>query len=93
MPTKRKTKQQKEAEEKAALRQPIADVYAGATGWLIEAEDSISLESASRAITALRQLFNRGEDYEFMWQSQNLEHFETIDQATDFLYRYGVKAR
>jgi len=90
---KRKTKSEKEAEEKAALRQRIADVYAGACGEPADTDDFfLTLEAGSRAITALKKLFGQ-EGREYMWESHCLDRFETIDLATEFLYQTGVRAK
>lgn len=92
MPTKRKPKAIKEAEEKEALRQRIEDVYAGACGEVVDTDDFfLTLEAASRAITALKKIFGEeGRDY--MWESHCLDRFETVDSATDFLFTNGVRA-
>lgn len=92
MPTKRKPKAIKEAEEKEALRQRIEDVYAGACGEAVDTDDFfLTLEAASRAITALKKIFGEeGRDY--MWESHCLDRFETVDSATDFLFTNGVRA-
>lgn len=88
---KRKTKFQKETEAKAALRQRIADIYAGACGELADTEDFfLTLDSASRAITAMKKVF--GEEESYMWESHCLDRFETVNNATDFLFKNGVRA-
>lgn len=89
---KRKTKTEKEAEAKAALRQRIADIYAGACGESVENESFfLTLEAGSRAITALKIIFGE-ENREYMWESHCLDRFETVDSATEFLFTNGVEA-
>lgn len=89
---KRKTKSQKETEAKAALRQRIADIYAGACGESAEGEDFfLTLDPASRAITAIRNLFGE-EGRGYMWEPHCLDRFETIDSATNFLFQNGARA-
>lgn len=89
---KRQTKAQKETEAKAALRQRIADIYAGACGESADTEDFfLTLDPASRAITAIKKLFGE-EGRSYMWESHCLDRFETIDSATDFLFQNGVRA-
>lgn len=71
---KRKTKSEKEAEEKAALRQRIADVYAGACGEPADTDDFfLTLEAGSRAITALKKLFGQ-EGRVACWLLQRRQH-------------------
>lgn len=93
MPAKRQTKSEKEANEKAALRQRVADVYAGACGEDADTEDFfLTLTAASRAITALKKLFGE-EGCTYMWESHCLDQFETIDSATEFLFQLRVRAQ
>ena len=89
---KRKTKSEKEAEAKNALRLRIADIYSGACGEPADTEDfCLTLDPASRAITAIKKLFGEeGRDY--MWESHCLDRFETIDGTTNFLFQNGVRA-
>ena len=83
---KRKTKSEKEAEEKAALRQRIADVYAGACGEPADTDDFfLTLEAGSRAITALKKLFGQ-EGREYMWERSSAVR-------RDSLCPYGADAR
>lgn len=89
---RRQSKIEKEVEARAALRQRIADIYAGACGESADTEDFfLTLDPASRAITALNKLFGE-EGRGYMWESHCLDRFETIDSATDFLFRNGVRA-
>lgn len=89
---KRITKSEKESEAKAALRQRIADIYAGACGESADTENFfMTLDPASRAITALKNLFGE-EGRSYMWESYCLGRFETIDSTTEFLFQNGVRA-
>lgn len=91
--TQRKSKTEKDIEAKAALRQAIYYVYAGACGEPPDGEDFfLTLEPASRAITALKGLF--GEDgNSYLWQSHCLGYFDTVDSATEHLFAHGVRVK
>lgn len=90
---KRKTKSQKEAEAKAALRRRIHDFYAGACGNEDVEDESffLTLEPASRLLPALRRHFE-SDGRGYMWEPHCLENFENVDRATDFLFKHGVRA-
>ncbi len=96
MKAKRKTAAQRQAEERAALRQRICDIGLGATYGEADSEDYFfGAEELERFVTALKRTFssgysNRDEDPRFM--SHNIGSFGTIDKATDFLFEDGVRA-
>lgn len=90
----RKTKAQNIAEQKAALRQRIADIYCGAGGRNIDTDDDFPLlDEASRFIPAMKALLvKEGDKSTYLWESGNLDHFDSIDSATDFLFAGGIRA-
>jgi len=89
---KRKTKAQREAEQKAALRQRVADIATGAAGYELDADSEFSTaEVLSRLMPALQIQFSmEGRDY--LWALSNLGNYNDIDSTTDFLYEHGVRA-
>ena len=93
MKTKTRTKQQREDEAKAALRQRVADIIRGATGGEDpEAEDFwLTLEAASRAIPALKAVFGT-DDLDYLWRPHCLNYFESLDSTVKHLWTSGVRA-
>lgn len=93
MKTKAKTKQQREDEARAALRQRVADIICGATGGEDpEAEDFwLTLEAASRAIPALKAAFGTDE-LDYRWQPRCLSYFESLDSTVKYLWTSGIRA-
>ena len=102
---KRKTKAEREAEQRAALFVRVRDVYSGACGeeWLEELDGEqqqwLSMESAGRAIRALRLMFqgDKPEDRDeceraWLFKTHNLAKFESATSATDWLFEHGVRA-
>lgn len=95
MATKRKTKAQREAEQKAALLQRITDVYSGAVGdaWDSEAGNFADAAVLSSVMPAMRKIFGeQNTENEWMWSLHNLDHYEHPESATDFLFRAGIRA-
>jgi len=96
---KRKTKEQREAEEKAALRRSIEDIVLGAEGdrGVLEDDWFANATTLSRLVPALRARF--GEDSkgevikktEHLWWAINLDHYENVDSITNFLFDHGVR--
>lgn len=84
-------KQKREAEQKAALRQRIADVYCGAQGGLVADDEWATADLLSRVLPALRALFDR-EGFHHLFFLGNLDYYDTIDSATDFFWDHGVRA-
>lgn len=93
MKTKTRTKQQQEDEAKAALRQRVADIIRGATGGEDpEAEDFwLTLDSASRAIPALKAVFGTDKS-DYLWRPHSLNRFESLDSTVKHLWTSGIRA-
>ena len=93
MTTKRKTKVQKEAEEKAALKQRLTDIYSGALGDKWD-DDGLLIaygELLCKVVMACRSIFET-EDNKYLFEIHNLDKYETAGQLTEFYYRNGVRA-
>jgi len=89
---KRKTKAQRETEQKAALRQRVADIATGAAGYEFDCQGEFSTaEMLSRFIPALKVQFDE-EGRSHLWNAGNLNNYENIDSTADFLWEYGVRA-
>jgi hypothetical protein len=96
---KRKNKEQREAEAKAALRQRIADIAVGASGSEFDNGDEFATaDFLSRFVPALRVQFGldaegkeRG-DRNYFWFPSNLGRYDNIDTTTDFFFEHGVRA-
>ena len=92
MTTKRKTKAQKEAEEKAALRQRLTDIYSGAYGYpWVDGESYIRSGPLSRIIPACVGLLNDDHDI-YQMVDHNISEYESVEKLTEFYYRLGVRA-
>jgi hypothetical protein len=95
------SKAEREAAEKAAIRRRLKDMAIGAYGgysqpdW--EAEDFVGmanemgLDAFGRWVGAIRVAWIE-KDREWVTDYQNLEHFDTLDKATEFLWENGVRA-
>lgn len=93
MSTKRKTKAQREAEQKAELYRRVHDVYCGAKGQLWDGDDFATAQHLSLVVPALRDLFAaQHAEMIYPWQPHCLSHFDTADTATEFLYAQGYRA-
>lgn len=95
MSTKRKTKAQREVEQKAALLQRITDVYSGAVGdaWDSEAGNFADAEVLARVMPALSKIFGpQNDENEWMWSLHNLGNYEQPEDACEFLFRAGIRA-
>ncbi len=97
--TRRKTKAQREQEERAALRQRVDDLFAGATGeyWDEECEpwpeDFMSFVRALHLAFFVRPDEDSGEHgNEYLWGLFNLEKYRNPEAAADFLYEHDVRA-
>lgn len=92
MKTKRKTKAQREAEQKAALRQRVADIAIGAAGYNFDDESEFATaEFLERFVPALRVCFGTdGNDY--LWSAHCLGKWNDIDSSTQALWENGVRA-
>lgn len=95
MTTKRKTKSQREAEQKAALLQRVHDVYSGAQGsqWNTEINgDFATAEILQDVLCTLQQIFGKQRGYDYYWNIHHLSHFDTPEKAADFLFGEGFRA-
>lgn len=88
---KRKTKAQREQEQRASLHQRIADVYSGAQGssW-DDAVDFATAEILSRVIPVLQSEFGT-EERRCLFGPHCLAYFDTPSSAADHLFRNGVR--
>ena len=96
---KRKTKEQRDAAAKAALRQRIADIATGAAGAEFDHDDEwANADMLSRFVPALRVQFgldaegNERTDRAHLWFLSNLHYFDDVDSVTDFFFEHGVRA-
>ena len=96
---KRKTKEQREAEQYDALRQRVLDICAGATyGEIYEIETEqypFCATDLSRIVMALRRAFlceEEGKHNCYLFVPIQLNHYETVETITDFLFEHGVRA-
>lgn len=76
--------------QKKALRQRISDIYSGVVGspWT---DDFATAECLSKVAPVLMQLFGNP-DNDYLWKLHNLVNFQSVDSATEFLFRNGVRA-
>lgn len=95
MTIKRKTKAQREAEQKAALLRRVHDVYCGAIGaqWdSVENGDFATAEQLSQIMWALKCLFGAQLEHDYFWNIHHIKHFDNPESATDFLFDAGFRA-
>lgn len=97
IPMKRKTKEQRYQEAKAALRQRVLDIMAGACSGDDPADPEyfvcvICLPAIVRGVE-LRLL---PEDYKeksaYLTASTNADQYETAEKLTNFLFEHGIRA-
>lgn len=98
---KRKTKQQKISQEKAALKQRLADMARGAYGGNqpldFDADTfgvmsgEMGLDAFGRWLVAIGK-YLLGEKHQYLIELWNLAHFDSLDGAVDFLHEHGVRA-
>lgn len=88
---KKLTKEQRIQKEKDALRQRITDVYAGANSGIPNDDFFATAAVLSKVVPVLKEMFNR-EGRDFLWQLWNLEYYDNVESATDFLFERGVRA-
>lgn len=98
--TKRQTKQQREEQAKALLRQRIEDLFLGATGEAFDEsmgepwpEPFIAFVRATKkafCVPATKDGTEKGN--EWLWQLWHLPNFRSPETATDFLFDNGVRA-
>ena len=92
MTTKSKTVAQIEAEEKAALKQRLTDIYSGAVG--VKWEDccyEVSGKMLMDVIRVCRAVFGH-DDNVWLFEVHNLDKYDTVEQLTEFFYKNGVRA-
>jgi len=86
-------RQMAEEKAKAALLQRVKDVYAGACGYVFEAEEEVftTATELARIMPVLQGLFGT-EANDYLWGLRSLGSFDTPETATDVLFRNGVRA-
>lgn len=96
---KRKTKQQREAEQKEALRQRICDIVSGACGRdMSDSElEYVDLDNLGRVVGALTaRLCEHDEGGELVckhFQAHwNMEHYWSVDTILDYYWNHGIRA-
>lgn len=96
---KRKTKEQREAAAKAALRQRITDIATGAAGGVFDDGDNFATaDFLARFVPALRVQFgldSEGKEvarWDHLWFASNLDRYDNVDTTTDFLFANDVRA-
>lgn len=97
--TKRQTKQQREEQAKALLRQRLDDIFLGATGDHFDEdvgepwpEAFIAFVCATKkafCVPASKDGTEKGN--EWIWSLWNLSHFRTPETATNFLFDNGIR--
>ncbi len=92
MTTKRKTKSQREAEQKAALYRRVHDVYCGAAGKVWDGDDFATAENLSNIVPALRDIFGPQQEATYPWQPHCLHYFNDANTAANFLFEHGYRA-
>jgi len=82
------------AEEKAkgALLQRVEDVYAGACGYLFDADEVFATAHELALIMPVLKAMFGTEANDHLWSLPNLGDFESPETATDVLFRNGVRA-
>jgi hypothetical protein len=98
---KRKTKEQRDTEAKAALRQRVHDIACGAAGYQFDEDDQFATaDFLSRFIPALKAQFGFDDTKEkakdglsnnYLFDVQNLDNYDNVDTTTDFLFEHGVR--
>ena len=90
---KRKTKAQREQEQRNALLIRIKDIYSGAMGYECGKDEWATAEVLSRVIPVMKSIFSKQiEERTYIWEPHNLNEFDNPDTATDFLFKYGFRA-
>lgn len=94
---KRKTKAEREEEQRAALRLRLGDMMAGAQGEDPDSEDFCTLFLANYpcVLEAVKIRLMTPEFWDtntYLTAAYSADEFETVEKLTDFLYRNGVRA-
>lgn len=88
---KRKTKAQREQEQRAALLRRVTDIYSGAQGAVWDNDDFVTAEILGQVIPVLRELFGT-ENTEYLFSLHCLRYFDSAASATNHLFSNGVRA-
>jgi hypothetical protein len=96
---KQKTKEQREAEEREALRNEIFLIFCGAKGENITCDDEEILlaEDFARAISTIRDFYqwdnvDEGTSNGWMFDCGRIGEYSTVSSTVDFLYKNDVRA-
>lgn len=90
--SKRKTKNQREAEQLAALEQRITDIYSGAQGVEWGEDDFANAEILSSVIPAIQSVFGCGKHQEWLFGHRSLGRFDNPTSAAKHLFDHGYRA-
>jgi hypothetical protein len=97
---KRKTKEQREAEARAALYRSLEDMALGAEGdgGVMNSDEWFAgAHCLSRWLPAIKARFGLDDDgkertdINYLWSPSNLHQFDNVKTATDFLFEAGVR--
>jgi hypothetical protein len=98
MATKRKTKEQRDAEAKAALRQRLDDIFLGATGDVWDESGEPWPEQFMAFVRAVNRVFcvpasadDPHSGNEYLWGLWNLENYRTPETAAEYLFENNVR--
>lgn len=99
--SRKNIKQRKETEEKARLRQRLTDLAIGAYGGyempdfcgdtFISMASDLGLDAFGRWIGAIRNTFLDGDKTDHRISDTNLENFDSLHSATEWLWEQGVR--
>jgi hypothetical protein len=90
--TRRRTKEQREAEALAALQQRLTDIYSGAQGQFWTVDDFATAEVLALVRPAIRSTFGEPPIDAWMWGDCCLTHFDNPAKAAQFLFAHGYRA-
>jgi len=89
---KRKTKAQRQEEQKAALRRRVEDILVTAHWGTFDDGESLFLEDVPRAVFAVKTLLLPGDAEDMLTGIHNVDEYANPVSLTDFLWRNGVRA-
>jgi hypothetical protein len=72
--------------------QRVTDIYSGAQGLVWRDDFVAGTEELSRIMPALEDVFGEQVDATYMWTLANLHHYNSPQDATDFLFAAGIRA-
>ena len=88
-----KDKMRNEIEQKAALRQRLADIISGATGLDCDRDDWIpTLTEAALFIPAIAERIAGVQDKKHLTSLRSLDQYDGLDSITEFFWRNGIRA-